>query len=192
MKSCPKCLTTHEKPGTYCSRACANSRTWSANDKAKKSVASMTSQKVLAAHRARTKNNYICKHCTEASRNKLFCSRACYTDYHVAHRTPFENYRLAASFEFNVFDYPSIFDLELLTKVGWYKPGANSNGMSRDHMVSIRYGFDNNIDPAIIKHPANCALILSRINRQKYSKCSITLEQLLDRIDNWSSASELN
>ena len=26
MKPCPKCGTPHEKPGTFCSRACANSR----------------------------------------------------------------------------------------------------------------------------------------------------------------------
>lgn len=26
MKSCPKCSTEHNKPGTFCSRACANSR----------------------------------------------------------------------------------------------------------------------------------------------------------------------
>jgi len=27
-KTCPKCNTEHEKPGTFCSRACANSRQW--------------------------------------------------------------------------------------------------------------------------------------------------------------------
>lgn len=36
MKICPKCSTTHEKSGTYCSRNCANSRTWSDDDKHKK------------------------------------------------------------------------------------------------------------------------------------------------------------
>lgn len=28
MKTCPKCETQHSKPGTFCSRSCANSRTW--------------------------------------------------------------------------------------------------------------------------------------------------------------------
>ena len=28
MKICPKCNTQHEKPGIFCSRSCANSRTW--------------------------------------------------------------------------------------------------------------------------------------------------------------------
>jgi hypothetical protein len=28
MKLCPKCNTAHTKPGIFCSRTCANSRTW--------------------------------------------------------------------------------------------------------------------------------------------------------------------
>lgn len=37
MKICPKCNTEHTKKGTFCSRQCANSRTWSEEDKLKKS-----------------------------------------------------------------------------------------------------------------------------------------------------------
>lgn len=33
MKTCPKCGTEHEKPGKFCSRACANSRQWTAEHK---------------------------------------------------------------------------------------------------------------------------------------------------------------
>jgi len=32
-KTCPKCGTQHSKPGTYCCRACANSRQWSEEQK---------------------------------------------------------------------------------------------------------------------------------------------------------------
>lgn len=39
MKTCPKCQSTHAKPGVFCSRVCANSRQWSNEDKIKKSVA---------------------------------------------------------------------------------------------------------------------------------------------------------
>lgn len=42
MKFCPKCNSTHNKPGKYCCRSCANSRTWSAEDKYKKSEAGKT------------------------------------------------------------------------------------------------------------------------------------------------------
>lgn len=37
MKICPKCNHPHEKTGIYCSRSCANSRTWTDKDKKKKS-----------------------------------------------------------------------------------------------------------------------------------------------------------
>ena len=33
MKNCPKCGTEHKKPGTFCSRACANSRQWTEKHK---------------------------------------------------------------------------------------------------------------------------------------------------------------
>jgi uncharacterized Zn finger protein (UPF0148 family) len=32
-KTCPKCGTQHSKPGTYCCRACANSRQWTEEHK---------------------------------------------------------------------------------------------------------------------------------------------------------------
>lgn len=37
MKLCPKCNTTHSKPGIFCSRTCANSRTWTAAQKEERS-----------------------------------------------------------------------------------------------------------------------------------------------------------
>jgi uncharacterized Zn finger protein (UPF0148 family) len=37
MKTCPKCKTNHEKTGTFCSKKCANSRSWSEEDKKRKS-----------------------------------------------------------------------------------------------------------------------------------------------------------
>jgi len=50
MKICPKCDVPHEKPGTYCSRTCANSHTRTEESK-QKTAASM--QKVI--RRPRTK-----------------------------------------------------------------------------------------------------------------------------------------
>lgn len=38
MKICPKCSVEHSKPGTYCSRSCANSRCWSAEVNQARSV----------------------------------------------------------------------------------------------------------------------------------------------------------
>jgi len=42
MKVCPKCNVEHKKNGTFCSRSCANSRSWSDEDKKKKSEAAKT------------------------------------------------------------------------------------------------------------------------------------------------------
>ena len=38
MKICPKCNNEHEKPGTYCSRTCANSRVFSVDSNKKRSA----------------------------------------------------------------------------------------------------------------------------------------------------------
>lgn len=52
-------------------------------------------------------------------------------------------------------------------------------------MISVRYGFDNNIDPKIIAHPANCQLLLHGENVSKYTNCSISFEELLEKIKIW-------
>lgn len=39
MKDCPRCGDPHEKPGTYCSRSCANKKKFSAESSKKKSLA---------------------------------------------------------------------------------------------------------------------------------------------------------
>lgn len=38
MKICPKCGTEHTMNGKFCSKSCANSRSWTAEDKLKKSL----------------------------------------------------------------------------------------------------------------------------------------------------------
>ena len=108
-------------------------------------------------------------------------------------KTEKEKYYQAARFRFNVYQFPEKFDLDLVNNHGWYScPGKkrkrsakNINGVSRDHLMSVSYGFKNNIDPAIISHPANCQIVLHSENKRKAESCKITLEELLDRIKNW-------
>ena len=87
-------------------------------------------------------------------------------------------------------DYPEEFDFSLIESYGWYSPinsdKPNLSGVSRDHMVSVKYGWENNIDPKIISHPANCRLLLQSENVSKSSNCSITYEELLQRIEAWN------
>ena len=49
MKTCPKCSVDHSKSGKFCSRKCANSRSWSADDRLKKSKSADNSTKVRKA-----------------------------------------------------------------------------------------------------------------------------------------------
>jgi len=99
-----------------------------------------------------------------------------------------ENYYRQCKFTFSISQFPLWFDGSLIEQHGWYStPGSrkgikNLNGVSRDHMISINYGYTNNIDPKLISHPANCQLIQHSQNNKKNSKCSITIQELERRI----------
>ena len=52
-------------------------------------------------------------------------------------------------------------------------------------MVSVKYGYENNIDPKIISHPANCQLLIHNENVKKYIRCDLTIEELINKIEQW-------
>ena len=82
----------------------------------------------------------------------------------------YQKYRLDCNFKFNLSDYKDEFDFSLVEKYGWYSPtnkNDNISGVSRDHMLSVREGFENGIDPNIISHPANCRLMIHSENISK-------------------------
>ena len=112
-------------------------------------------------------------------------------DYSVVRgqRPELVNYRADCSFKFNVFDFPDEFDIGLVEQHGWYKAknrGNNLTGVSRDHIVSVRYGFDNGISPELISHPANCQLLQHGMNVSKGKNCDLTIEELFVKISNWN------
>lgn len=95
-------------------------------------------------------------------------------------------YRPSCEFIFDISNYKDYFDLELVKKHGWYSPknkGNNLNGVSKDHLYSVKDGFKNYISPLIIKHPANCELIIHKNNQIKNSKSKISIEELIKRIE---------
>jgi hypothetical protein len=102
-------------------------------------------------------------------------------------KEPMRAYKESCSFKFNIFDYPDIFDLTLLEKYGWYSPknskNPNLNGISRDHKISIYYGFKYSIDPFIISHPLNCELLKHTDNQKKNRNCSISVEKIISEIN---------
>jgi hypothetical protein len=134
----------------------------------------------------------------------IFYSRT-YQKYHPTIYSDRQHYSWLCRFRFSISEFPLWFDGSLIKEHGWYStPGSrkgvrNLNGVSRDHMVSVQFGYLHNIDPKIIAHPANCQLVLHKDNQHKRSKCSITLEELLTNIEkfnliypNWQVDQDLN
>jgi len=96
-------------------------------------------------------------------------------------------YSYQCRFTFNIAKYPDWFDYAsaLIKQYGWYSAanrGNNLSGCSRDHLYSVSDGYKNNIDPAIMSHPANCNIVPHRRNQNKHKHSSITLNELLERI----------
>jgi len=125
------------------------------------------------------------------SLKQKFCSVQCGVDSRkVDWKESLKNYRMACKFEFNLADYPDEFDFDLVREHGWYSPKNKKNnlgGVSRDHIFSVKDGYINLIDPSIMSHPANCQLMRHNDNVSKYKKSSITLNELLDKINIWNS-----
>lgn len=97
------------------------------------------------------------------------------------------------SFKFNVFEYPDLFDLELLKNIGWVSFGGkrggtkNLEGLSRDHKVSVSNAKKYGYDPYYISHPCNCELMTMPSNNKKNSNSSITYEDLKILVDSYDA-----
>ena len=80
-------------------------------------------------------------------------------------------------------------ELDLLKYNGIFNPINNTKGVVRDHLLSRRYGFENNIPTYIISHPANSEIVLhsENVRRAKTNDNIISLEELLERIEKYGS-----
>jgi len=138
-----------------------------------------------------------CKYCNnkfKTLRNTIFCSPQCARKFRaeqeILNKEPFEKYKKLCEFKFGIRSFPNEFKSQLLEENGWYSAsnhGNNFNGVSRDHMFSCKEGFNQLIDPYLISHPANCNLILQKDNVSKYSKCSLSLEELINKVKDWNN-----
>ena len=106
-------------------------------------------------------------------------------------KNPYHIYYKAAEFKhgFEFTCYTTDKEKKLLNELGVYNNRKNKKGCVRDHLLSRRYGFENNIPTWIISHPANCEIIphnenLSRSSRKEGDNL-ITFEELLKRINNF-------
>lgn len=133
----------------------------------------------------RKKKNSFCKTCAAHHRALFYKLNPDNPEYE---KYKYRLYRSKCTFNFSIRDYPEEFDIKLIEQYGFYKPsnrGNNLNGISRDHMYSINEGYKNGIDPKILAHPANCKLMRHNDNISKGKNSTITLEELLKRIEEW-------
>ncbi len=198
---CERCAAEHDgsyATGRFCNRKCANSFSTLAKRKEINIKVSNTLIGKPTGYRNNVSNGkkrYItsCNYCgmefsTVPSRPQKFCSRKCWIESIEQTKTERELYSKKCSFDFNITEHCDKFDMSPVKQYGWYSPsnkGNNLSGISKDHMFSIADGFKYNIDPNIIKHPANCMLLPHRENQKKRHNSSITIEELLDRIRCW-------
>lgn len=124
-----------------------------------------------------------CKFCTnllEPKSKRLICDN-CKNEY-------YKFYRSSCKFNFSLKDFSFLFevkDFDNISKFGFYSAsnkGSNLNGISRDHMMSVHDGFKLKVPYFIMRHPANCSLMLQRDNQKKNKKSSISLIDLYRNI----------
>ena len=182
-KTCNTALPYSTRKNKFCNRSCAAKTT---NSVSRKRGPTAKEQFLFCSVKF-----YLCKHTNKwySNKNPNGTIRKC--SPYV--KTEKEKYYNAARFKFNVYHYPDEFDISMIETYGWYtcpgrkrsKEPKNILGVSRDHIISVSYGFTNNIDPAIIAHPANCRILLHSDNKKKHSKCDLTLSELLSKINQW-------
>ena len=185
----------------YCSRSCANTRRHSSDTKLKIS-SGVNDYLIEHGKEAKTEHNCVICGAVITTRHRKYCSPKCkrinfikskecgfiFLNEIERYKEELKLYRKLSSFKFSVSEYPNDFDFDLIREHGWYKTknrGNNLGGVSRDHMYSVYDGFINKIDPNILAHPANCKLVIHSENVRKYTKSSISLEELLQRISEW-------
>lgn len=180
----------------FCSRSCANSRVRTAE--LRKHLSELNMNRCWVNGKLQKVTRY-CKGCGRELQfgvhvRRSFCSDECRIQYYIRNKNNSvykskRQYKDACRFLFDVYDYPNEFDLSLIQKYGWYSPvnkHNNPDGVSRDHMYSISAGYKNKVPATILAHPANCRIILQKDNFEKLSKCSITLDELNERIREWN------
>lgn len=189
---CPRCgenFTVHgtvsqiKRSPKFCSRSCANSRVQS--DSVRRKKREKLSKPLLPAHCLHCNQEYIPKR----SQQK-YCSHSCSTLAKRRKGKDKASYYRQAQFRFNLKDFPEEFNFDLIEKYGWYRAtnrGGDGTGVSRDHKISIGYGFLEGIDPKLIAHPANCDLMVHSDNFRKGTQCSITVDELQSLIENWET-----
>lgn len=189
---CKEIIPYDNKRNNYCNQSCAASATNPLRKGCKYTFNEQWLENVKKANSLRIKLEIRneCLVCKTLTKNKKYCSKECKSKYFIDlykedTDKSFSLYKRLTNFNFNLADYESEFDFYLIEKHGWYSPTNKNNnlsGVSRDHMLSVREGFELGIDPKLLSHPANCKLMIHNENISKNKCSSITYEELLERI----------
>ena len=197
-----------KKDKYFCSRSCSNTREHTEESRAKISI---KLKKDAAERKQIPFKSHECVICNKLMVGKSSKVKACSKECHdilikqnsekkmqkilekVAgtkeeYTLKLRHYRNCCAFKFALNDYPDEFDFELIRENGWYSPsnkGNNLGGVSRDHMYSVKDGFENNVPPELLAHPANCRLLIHNKNVSKHKNSCITLDELKERIALW-------
>jgi hypothetical protein len=105
---------------------------------------------------------------------------------------PYKLYCRQSNWIERMFNYGSEKELNLLKEFGVFS-SKNTKGVVRDHKYSRYSGFKHQINPIILRHPANCEIILHKDNVKKAKTKhrykdgdSMTLEDLFSSILNFT------
>lgn len=125
-----------------------------------------------------------CKHCDTIF---LYCSRIKYCLLHTDQYK--NNNRNRYAFTFSLSKHPNLFSQysTLLKQYGIWSY-SNTNGLTRDHRISVNDAIKNNYDPYYIKHPINCELMSWSENNKKKSKSSMSYSELIHLVDQYDQS----
>lgn len=93
----------------------------------------------------------------------------------------YSRYRYDCRFKIDATNISLIKGYDLLLQNGLYSE-QNPNGVVKDHRVSVKYGYDNDVPAEMIGHIKNCEFLRFRDNLAKSKGCSLSLESLLEEI----------
>lgn len=203
-KWCGKAFTTQFQSTTTCSRSCAVAfgnkgsvqseatrqkirRSLTRTDRPEKPTKEVRARRIRVEILGPFSKLYriTCQHS-----GQVFLSRRC-VKYHPSFDHLYKRDRNRFFFTFNVYMHPTLFDLEMVKRVGWYSPGGkargtlNPNGLTRDHRVSVNDAIKNGYDPFYITHPLNCELMLFSDNNRKKTKSSMSYDELVRQVNEY-------
>ena len=61
---------------------------------------------------------------------------------------------------FELLSFQSLNEINLLKQFGMFNIETNTKGVVRDHIYGRKSGFKEKVPPEILRHPANCEIIL--------------------------------